>query len=670
MSALEFVISEGGSKSRTIAFPSASFVIGSDAGCDVRLDPKLVRPRHAEVETDENGFIWVIDLTGMAQTSVDGQAVRRAELHVGTFLKLGQCELMVRAAGRHTGPSGTMATPTPLRQLGTRRSVEATDEQPVDQTRLRPSGRGDASPLSDTSVREQAVLVSGVVIDNRYKVIRKVAAGGMGEVYEVEHVELGKQMALKLMLPELSSDPEFVARFKREAISASRIGQQNIVDISDFGQTPDKRFYFVMEYLEGMTLASLVHREGAQPLVRGLNIMLQVSRALAAAHSKGIVHRDLKPENIMLLQRPGQPDFVKVLDFGIAKVSDGRGKGGQTAVGMVVGTPQYMSPEQAMAVPVDYRSDIYSLGLIFYELITGRPTFEGETPSMLMVKQCTAEPPPFAPGPVNSVPNELQSLVFAMLAKAPADRPQAMEKVVQSLEGALDMARSLARTISGEVPSVSASATPALNAPPRVSGGFAPPAQPHSTRQVPKTGAEASQREPEADLVVEKSKAPLFALLAVVAIVLVGGGAFVALQPAKAAEAPVVAVPAPVEPVVAKPSVEPAPVVKEAPRPAEPVVEKFKLSLTSVPEHVEVYEGDVLLGQTPFEFARASGSVAELNFQLKGFKKLERKFGFVAEQKIEIQLEPLKAAGPKKPAPGLADDPYGTPTPDLKDAPF
>ena len=262
-----------------------------------------------------------------------------------------------------------------------------------------PPDDGLEAPPEATAIT--SMLTPGSIIDGRYEIVGKLAAGGMGEVYRAQHVELGKAMALKVMLPELSNDPEFVTRFKREAIAASRIGQQNIVDISDFGRTQNGRFYFVMEYLDGMTLSSLIHRQGAQAAERVLNIAAQACRALAAAHAQSIVHRDLKPENIMLLQRPGQPDFVKVLDFGVAKVSAGHGQGGHTAVGMVVGTPQYMSPEQAKAVPVDTRSDIYSMGLIIYELLTGRPTFSAETPSMLMVKHVVEAPPPFEPGPVS-----------------------------------------------------------------------------------------------------------------------------------------------------------------------------------------------------------------------------------------------------------------------------
>src|SRR5207253_1709807 len=139
------------------------------------------------------------------------------------------------------------------------------------------------------------------VIDNRYRIVQALAAGGMGEVYRAEHLELGKPFALKVMRPELSRDPDFVARFKREAIASSRIGQQNIVDISDFGRTAEGRFYFVMEFLEGRTLGHIIRKDGPMPAARVIHVGLQVARALAAAHRQGIVHRDMKPENVMLI---------------------------------------------------------------------------------------------------------------------------------------------------------------------------------------------------------------------------------------------------------------------------------------------------------------------------------------------------------------------------------
>jgi serine/threonine-protein kinase len=195
-------------------------------------------------------------------------------------------------------------------------AFDATARRPTPFARSQPveplPDEGFVAPAQSTS--PSSILAPGLIIDGRYEIVGKLAAGGMGEVYRAQHVELGKAMALKVMLPELSNDQEFVGRFKREAIAASRIGQQNIVDISDFGRTPNGRFYFVMEYLDGMTLSSLLHRQGAQAVERVVNISAQAARALAAAHAQSIVHRDLKPENLLL----DEFNNIKLIDFGLA----------------------------------------------------------------------------------------------------------------------------------------------------------------------------------------------------------------------------------------------------------------------------------------------------------------------------------------------------------------
>ena len=209
------------------------------------------------------------------------------------------------------------------------------------------------------------------MIDNRYRVLRKIGEGGMGTVYAAEHVEIGKIVAIKILHPHYSTEQELVERFRREARAASRIGHPNIIDVMDFGTTDDGCAYFIMEHLDGIDLADVLSHERRLDPNRSCQITIQICRALAAAHAAGVIHRDLKPENIFLVARDGKADFVKVLDFGVAR-SAGRSQR-LTNPGIAMGTPEYMAPEQAAGGVVDHRSDIYSVGALLYEMVTGQP---------------------------------------------------------------------------------------------------------------------------------------------------------------------------------------------------------------------------------------------------------------------------------------------------------
>src|SRR5262249_12178392 len=227
---------------------------------------------------------------------------------------------------------------------------------PLDATRLTSPSKLDAAPAEPTD------SVIGMVLGDRYRVLRQIGEGGMGVVYEAQHVVIEKRVALKVLRNDFSSRPEVVERFRQEARSASRIGHEHIVDISDFGETPSGQSYFVMEMLEGDDLADVLARESTVEMGRAVRIALQCCRALGAAHAKGIVHRDMKPENIFLTKRGAREDFVKIVDFGIAKMSDVETVGipGRklTKTGMIFGTPEYMSPEQAAGKELDHRADI------------------------------------------------------------------------------------------------------------------------------------------------------------------------------------------------------------------------------------------------------------------------------------------------------------------------
>jgi eukaryotic-like serine/threonine-protein kinase len=435
---LELLVSDGTERGRTVLLTPGTVIIGSAEGCDVRFPDASVAPRHAEVTVDPSGAATIRDLTGQQTVRINGLAAE-GTVAVGSFIRLGAVELVLRTHGE-SGPHGTLARASPAEggertvRQATPHGTNASSGSVLESIRTSGIDR-DAALASTTETKAGAPLQPGEVISQRYRILEPIAAGGMGEVYRAEHVELGKLFAVKVMRPHLSQDKDFVARFKREAVAASAIGNINIIDVSDFGQTGDGRFYFAMEHLAGDTLAQVVESHGAQSVERTLRLCVQVARALAAAHAKGIIHRDLKPENVMVLQDRGQHDLVKVLDFGVAKVTRAMEPAGQTTLGVVVGTPQYMSPEQASGLNVDARSDIYALGLILYELLTGRQPFTAPTAQFVMSKQIHEAPPPLASfKPDLVLPRALEGLVMDMLAKAPAARPQSMTEVVQRLE--------------------------------------------------------------------------------------------------------------------------------------------------------------------------------------------------------------------------------------------
>ncbi|MEM7139209.1 MAG: serine/threonine-protein kinase, partial [Myxococcota bacterium] len=258
--------------------------------------------------------------------------------------------------------------------------------------------------------------------------------GGMGLVYRVTHTKLDKPLAIKVLRSENIRDDDVLARFQREAQSASNIGNEHIVDIHDFGTLPDGSTYFVMECLEGVDLIDALDDAVRLSETRAVHIARQICIALGAAHDAGIVHRDLKPENVFLTRRGDDPDFVKVLDFGIAKVSNRPHR--LTRDGEVLGTPHYMSPEQCAGDEVDHRTDIYALGVLLYEMVTGHVPHDADTMMAILSKQMYEDPVP----PRTRVPGisaELERVILCSLEKKPDQRyatMQAMEADLHRLE--------------------------------------------------------------------------------------------------------------------------------------------------------------------------------------------------------------------------------------------
>jgi serine/threonine protein kinase len=364
------------------------------------------------------------------------------------------------AAGLGAGPRKTMvppapgAVPPPLAIPGATPGKEARAERGTliaNPNRHPGEKKATAAKGSNVTTGERerpsetglSAAVVGTVVGGRYFVRRLCGEGGMGRVYEAEHTDIGKRVALKILHPAYSQTPDLVERLRREARAASKISHPNVVDVTDSGTTPDGAFFFVMEYLEGVELGELIFKEGKLDLRRALHIGGQICRALQAAHEVNVIHRDLKPENVLILSRDGQKDFVKVLDFGIAKsgsdgdekAADGKGPRRLTHPGMTMGTPEYMAPEQAAGRPADPRSDIYAAGGLLYEMLTGKPPYEGSNFMEILHKKANTTPASLA-SQREDVPAALDALIMRTLAKDPAARPQSMEELGRAL---LDM---------------------------------------------------------------------------------------------------------------------------------------------------------------------------------------------------------------------------------------
>ncbi len=237
--------------------------------------------------------------------------------------------------------------------------------------------------------------LSGVVLAGRYRVLNQIGGGGMGTVHAGEHLEVGRKVAIKILRPEAFARPALVERFRREARMTARIEHEHVVECLDVGVSDEGECFYVMEWLRGEDLQALLRRERALPWPRARAIVAQVCRALAAAHAAGVVHRDLKPGNIFLVQREDNPDFVKLLDFGIAKLvaPDAAPAEALTRTGEVVGTTPYMAPELAAGEPFDHRIDVYATGVILFQLLAGRLPFRGKTPRQILAEILKGEPP-------------------------------------------------------------------------------------------------------------------------------------------------------------------------------------------------------------------------------------------------------------------------------------
>jgi serine/threonine-protein kinase len=278
----------------------------------------------------------------------------------------------------------------------------------------------------------------GTVLDGRYRLDSLIGVGGMGDVYRATHIHLDTEFAVKLLKPEFVANQTAIKRFRLEAKAAGRIHHPNAIRVTDFGVTPERIVYLVMELVNGESLRNLMRTEGPLDYVRTVNIVRQVCGAVEAAHRSGVIHRDLKPDNI-LIERVHNTERVKVLDFGIAKLKEAKTDGYLTQAGTIIGTPQYMSPEQCQTKQLDPGSDIYSIGIILYEMLTGEVPFDGESTIQVVFKQLHDAPRPLrelAP----SVPDSIAQVVMRALEKDPAHRQSSAAQLSDELKEAVEIA--------------------------------------------------------------------------------------------------------------------------------------------------------------------------------------------------------------------------------------
>ena len=451
----------------------------------------------------------------------------------------------------------------------------------------------------------------GTTVDGRYMIEAKLGEGGMGLVYAARHVIIDKRVAMKVLKAEANEDPTAGQRFIQEAKSASKIRHANIVDITDFGQLTDGSAYFVMEYCEGPTLGDAI-RQGPLSAARCITVAAQMARGLKAAHDQGIIHRDLKPENVFLLEREGEADFVKIVDFGIAKISGanlGMATSRLTQAGMVLGTPEYMSPEQATGKETDHRVDEYALGCMMYEMLTGDVPYRGESSAGTLTKH-VFDPivPPRKARPDLNIPPTLDEVVVKAMAKSAGERYASMKDLLDALDGAageIDSGRDAERSMKLVVEQSRVTATPSELVAEEQLG------------QIERPGV---------------SKMPIVIGVALGVLLLGGVGAWSVLKSggdAAAKKEPLAVVP--VKPVEPQHPVVPPPVAPS----------KIEITLRSTPDGADIYQDGKPIGSSPWVAAMPPGNhTVEITFKMAGYQDHSEKIVPDRNQVVAVALAP------------------------------
>jgi len=488
----------------------------------------------------------------------------------------------------------------------------------------------------------------GTVLDSRYKLHSCLGQGGMGLVYEAEHVFLKTRVAVKVLHPDMA-DEEALERLKREAQSASAIGNPHIVDVRDFGTMKDGSTYVVMEMIKGVDLLTEI-RWQALPWQRARKIGMQVAEALSAAHEQGIVHRDLKPENVLITAQKGVTDFVKIVDFGIARM---QGATKLTAAGRVVGTPEYMAPEQCAGIDVDHRADIYALGILLYEMVTQElPFAHTDLVELLRMQLKQAPVPPREAAPKADIPEGLEAVIMRCMEKRPSRRFQSMSEVHEALE----------TLVAGEAEETGDDDDPArrlqLERGTDGSMGTSPTLLPQTleaqtleAQTLEAQTLEAQSLEPAPG----KQAGDRVGLIAVAGLVFVGAGAawFLSAGPSDPApETSVVEVEVePVRDIAAGARAEEADVeaadegtdVRATAEAAEGDVTEAgarQITLSSEPSHARIYLDDAMIGETPMPIRIPPGELnVSLTLRHHGFRDHEITIGHNTAEAINIVLQ-------------------------------
>ncbi|MCC6667333.1 MAG: protein kinase [Polyangiaceae bacterium] len=475
-------------------------------------------------------------------------------------------------------------------------------------------------------------MLAGEMV-GEYRIEAKLGEGGFGAVYRAVQPLIGKQIAIKILSRKLSGDPEMVSRFVAEARAVNQIRSKNIVDIFGFGSLPDGRQYFVMELMTGVTLEDWVRQRGRIPAEEAVPIFRGIARALDAAHAAGIVHRDLKPENVFLVADDQSPLMPKLLDFGIAKLMGGATGGHKTRTGVPMGTPYYMSPEQCRGDKIDHKTDVYSFGVLAFQVLTGALPFAGDSFMQIMFAHVSSPPP----APTSVLPGlapTFDAPILQMLAKNPAERPASCGAAVEAIAAA-------ARAAGLEVGTLPVG-TPASMVTGQPSGQRS---LAHADTAVAQTGPTTLTASAKMPPPVAKSRTTLFAVGAVALLALAGGGIAIAMsrasspppQPAQLASQPL---PPASETAVPLPSATVSVTPAEAPQ-------SVKLTLSAEPKRVEVFRGEQKLGTVPEDEIRLDRRDEEVELTIKADGHVAEKIKVkpVADVSASVKLKKKGAAG-------------------------